>query len=171
MKPLALAERLIGAAAFVMFAAMLLLTLSQVLFRYFLQIPVPWTEEVARALFVLATMSGIALAYPRRDHIIVDFLFVKAPPALQRALSIGFALVILLFLVLWARGAWEMALRNWDVTLITVSWFRAAFFYYWELAMIALLGIYVLLDLAALLRGNLTGLQTADGTSEQEIDL
>lgn len=160
-------ERLIGTSAFMMFAAMFLLTLAQVVFRYLLQISVPWTEEVARALFVLATLSGITLAWRQREHIIVDFLFVKFSPQVQRWLSMGFAISILLFLAFWARGAFDSMNRNWAVGLITVEWFRIAFFYLWELMMIALLAVYLLLDLKQLATGNITSLQAPD----QEADL
>lgn len=151
MKLISGIERLVQATAFVMFAAMLVMTLAQVLFRYVLKIPVPWTEEAARMLFILATMGGIALAWRKREHIIVDFLFVMLPPKAMRALSIIFAVAILAFLALWARGAFDMIARNWTVELVTIGWFRVAYYYIWELAMISLIAIYILLDLRDLI--------------------
>lgn len=159
--------RVVQTLAFTMFAAMFVLTLAQVLFRYVLQIPVPWTEEAARALFVLATMSGIALAYQKREHIIVDVFYDSLSDKSRRVLSIIFAIAILAFLVLWARGAIGLIERNWTVRLITVSWFRGAYYYIWELAMIVLLGLYVLVDLRDLVTGRRTSLHT----HEQESDL
>lgn len=159
MNPITALSRLTAGIALAMFAVMFALTLAQVLFRYFLHLPVPWTEEAARALFVLATLSGIALAWRDRQHIIVDFLYLQSPLAARRWLSVVFALSILGFLALWARGALDLAQRNWTVRLVTIDWFRVAYYYIWELAMIALLAIYVLSDLRDLLTGRITGLQ------------
>ncbi len=167
MKLLTSLERVVQSLGLAMFAAMLLLTLAQVVFRYALHLPVPWTEEAARALFVLATLSGIALAWRRRQHIIVDFLFAAMPFAVQRGLSLLFGISILAFLMLWARGAIELAGRNWDVTLITIGWFRLAYYYIWELAVIGLLALYVLLDLRDIAKGSRRSLQL----DMQETDL
>ncbi|QIB34631.1 TRAP transporter small permease [Ancylobacter pratisalsi] len=167
MRLLNAVERMVQVAAFAMFAAMFVLTLAQVLFRYFLQIPVPWTEEAARALFVMSVLSGIALAYRQREHVVVDFLFAQFSPRMKRGFSIAFGLSILFFLAFWASGAILMAQRNWSISLITISWFRISYYYLWELAMIALLAVYVLIDLKNLLTGRIVSLQTG----EQEIDL
>ena len=153
-----LLERLILGASFTMFAGMLVATLAQVMFRYFLQISVPWTEEIARTFFVLSILAGIAFAYAEREHIIIDFIFLKFSPGVQRLMTITFTVCILVLLVFWARGALEMASRNWDVFLITMTWFRVSYFYFWELGMIALLAFYVLLDLRNLIKGEMTSM-------------
>ena len=57
------------------FSGMLLATIWQVLFRYVLKISVPWTEELARILFIMTMFLGIAIAIREDEHIIVDFLF------------------------------------------------------------------------------------------------
>ena len=162
-----LLEKLILGAAFTMFAGMLVATLAQVLFRYFLQISVPWTEEVARTFFVLSILTGIAVAYAEREHIIIDFIFLKFPLSVQRFMTIVFAVCILIFLAFWARGTLEMAERNWDVFLITLTWFRVSYFYIWELGMIILLAIYVLYDLKDLIKGKMISMLGADLEADQ----
>lgn len=157
------AERVLIALCLAMFCAMILATLAQILFRYVLELPLPWTEEAARALFVLAMVMTIAFAYREREHIVVDFLFVKLPRSAQRWLGIVFNLLILAFLVSWARGAWRLADVNWGSNLITIPFFRVAYFYIWELAAIALLFLYVLLDTLARIRGGPDGAIGRDG--------
>ena len=49
-------------ATMVGFSGMLLATGGQVLFRYALRISVPWTEELARILFIQTMFFGIAIA-------------------------------------------------------------------------------------------------------------
>ena len=85
----------------------------------------------------------------------------------MRWLSIVFAVSILVFLAMWARGAVILIERNWTVSLITIAWFKVAYYYVWELAMIALLGLYVLVDLKDLVTGHRVNLMNP----EQEADL
>jgi len=136
-----------------MFILMGLSTLAQILFRYFIQSPLPWTEEAARSLFVLSMLMAIAFAYREREHIVVDFLFNKMPARARRIAGIVFNIAILMFLGFWARGAVQLADLNWNSTLITLPFFRVSYFYIWEIAAIVLTAIYVVLNTAALTRG------------------
>lgn len=149
---LTLAERAIEVVTLVMFVAVLLATLAQVFFRYVAEIPVPWTEELARTLFVLAMLTGIALAYREREHVVVDFLFLRLPPPARRIVKLVFDAAILILLVIWARGALALAELNWGSTLITLEFFRVAYFYLWELFAIALMVLYVLIDMVKTVR-------------------
>lgn len=148
-----LPERILHAATLSLFVLMGLSTLAQILFRYFLQLPLPWTEEAARVLFVLSMLMAIAFAYREGEHIIVDFLFLKLPGNVRRTVSILFNVAILCFLVTWARGAIQLADLNWGSSLVTLPFFRVSYLYMWEVAAIALTTIYVILDTAALLQG------------------
>lgn len=145
-------ERVLFAATLAMFIAMILATLTQILFRYFLKITLPWTEEAARSLFVLSMLTGMAFAYREREHVVVDFLFRKLPATIRGFLSVVFSLTILVLLAAWLRGAWQLAVLNWNATLITVPFFRVGYFYLWEMGAIILLATYVLLDLRTALR-------------------
>ena len=129
------------------FTVMLLAALSQILFRYVLEIPVPWTEELARTLFVLAMFTGMAFALRDGEHIVVDFLFKKAGPRHRNLLQAVFDVAILGFLAMWARGTVALVELNWNSTLITLPAVRVGYIYLWELLGIALMGVYVLLDL------------------------
>lgn len=150
-------QALIG-VCLTMFLAMIVATLGQVLFRYVLEVSVSWTEEAARALFVLSMVMSMAFAYREKEHIVVDFLFARLPPGAQCWLGLVFNFLILAFLAFWARGALRLAELNWGSSLITVPWFRVAYFYVWELAAIALMFLYVLDETRARLRdaGNKT---------------
>lgn len=158
-----LVERVLINICLAMFWAMILATLGQILFRYVLEVSVSWTEEAARALFVLSMVMSMAFAYREKEHVVVDFLFAKLPSGVQRWLGLAFNLFILAFLTFWARGALRLAELNWESSLITVPWFRVSYFYIWELAAITLLFLYVLADTRARLR-------RADGAAGKDID-
>ncbi len=130
-----------------LFVIMLLSTLGQVAFRYVLEISVPWTEELARTVFVAAMFTGMAFAVREREHIVVDFLILRYPPATRRWMETLFDLAILAFLGMWARGAVALADLNWNATLITLPWISVGWLYLWELLGIALMAIYVCLGL------------------------
>lgn len=150
--PYSLFEKAVFGLALGMFVAMILATLAQIVFRYVLEVPVAWTEEAARSLFVLAMLMGIAFAYREGEHVVVDFAFARLPPAVRRRLAILFNLLILGFIAFSARGAWRLAELNWTSTLITIPFFRVAYFYVWQLAALALLFVYVVLDTLAQVR-------------------
>ena len=145
-------ENGIEAIALFGFVVMMLVTLLQVVARYVLHISLPWTEELARTLFLTTMMVGIALAVRRREHIAVDFLFLRLPVSVQVKVHIVFAVGILLFLAVWLRGALRMADVNQMATYVSLPWLRVATTYQVEVAAIALMIVYVLIDLACRVR-------------------
>ena len=78
-------------------AGMVVLIAMQVCFRYVLNQPLAWTEEVARHLMVWSALLGAAVAYRRKGHLGMDILVMHLPLHWRRAvevilqvLSIGF---------------------------------------------------------------------------------
>jgi TRAP-type C4-dicarboxylate transport system permease small subunit len=55
------------------FLIMLTVMFAQVIFRYVLHQPLPWSEELARFLFVASTFLGAAIATATRGHIEINF--------------------------------------------------------------------------------------------------
>lgn len=104
----------------------------QVLSRYLLADPSPWTEELARFLLIWIGMLGAGLAFRQRAHLGLELLPRKlagAPAALLRYFTL---LVVALFaaLVLIAGGGnlvsltWE--LRQYSAVLgIPIAWVYA----------------------------------------------
>jgi len=85
-----------------MFLVMTTVGLMQVVFRYFFQLPLPWSEELIRYLFVWTTFLGAGVAAAQGLHIEINLLsFVlenKAPPQRDRIIRririVGTALVL-----------------------------------------------------------------------------
>jgi len=57
-----------------LFAIMIGLIFIQVIFRYFLELPLGWSEEIVRYLFVIVTFLGGTVATREREHIEIDFI-------------------------------------------------------------------------------------------------
>lgn len=64
----------------ILFAAMMALLIIQVAFRYFLELPLGWAEELIRYLFIACSYLGASVAVKERSHIEVNIL-----PAILKA--------------------------------------------------------------------------------------
>ena len=91
-------------------AAMLILMLIQVLFRYFLFIPSPWSEDLARLSLVWCTFLAAALGVRNLEHPQIDILTKHFPAKLQVLLEMivylavmGFGGILVFF---GSRFAW-----------------------------------------------------------------
>ena len=59
----------------------------QVFFRYVIEDPPTWTEELARYLFAWQIFIAAGLAFGRGSHIVVDVLLLVLPSGKQRLLA------------------------------------------------------------------------------------
>jgi TRAP-type C4-dicarboxylate transport system permease small subunit len=57
----------------VIFSIMVVVIFTQVIFRYLLEHPLSWSEEIARYLFIWATFLGASVAFYENTHINVTF--------------------------------------------------------------------------------------------------
>lgn len=71
----------------------------QVVVRFVVKYPLPWTEEVARLAFVYSIFLGATLAVRDRSHINVDFVVAVLPAPLQRAVKLVGSVLIAVFLI------------------------------------------------------------------------
>lgn len=83
----------------VVFVIMLVTTIAQVLFRYVLAISVPWTEEVARWLYVWVIFLGSALALRERIHLKITFAEERLTGRAAALWDFAIRLLVILFLV------------------------------------------------------------------------
>ncbi|MEZ5845074.1 MAG: TRAP transporter small permease subunit [Hyphomicrobiaceae bacterium] len=146
MPALRMIERLAELVGLALFVGVMLVTLLQVAARY-AQIPIPWTEELARVMFVSAMMLGIAVALRRREHVVVDFMFAPMSPKARAWLSILFGVLSLGLLAIWLRGALALAHLNADATYVTLPWLPVAATYCVEAVAIAIMMVFFLADL------------------------
>ena len=152
-----LVEKAVVILAMAGFIGMLLAAGGQVMFRYVLKIAVPWTEELARALFVLSMFFGMAVAIRGKDHIVVDFLFKRLSVRKQALGRIVFDGAILILLCFLARGTVTMTRLMWDSYLISLDWIRTGYLYIGELVAVLLMMLYVVLEILENLRTLQTG--------------
>ncbi|MDF2183982.1 TRAP transporter small permease [Grimontia hollisae] len=76
---------------------MILVTLTQVFFRYIFESPLTWTEELARYCFIWVTFLGAAIGLRRGFHLGVDILVNMMPKKYQTLNEILTNIVLLIF--------------------------------------------------------------------------
>ena len=114
-------EKISGAFCVICFAAMTASAILGVFFRYVMQSPFMWTEEVARYLLVWMGFTAISIALRQDKHIKVEVLPKLIPSALANKVM-GYvvdALIAFFFIVLLRQG-YLMTVNN----IMTASTFQ-----------------------------------------------
>jgi len=82
-----------------------LITLANVLVRYFTDFSFAFTEEISICLMVIMTFLGASVAVVRNHHMRITFLVDKLPPAWRRRAELfSLAAITLMFLILALYG-------------------------------------------------------------------
>jgi TRAP-type C4-dicarboxylate transport system permease small subunit len=111
------------------FVVMLLSSILQVIFRYVLNLPLMWTEELARLMCVLTTYFGAVVVLLLREHIRVDFIDTLLRPRGRAVAAVLGNILMGWFLVAFAYGCWLMAQATWTTETATMEWFRMGYVY------------------------------------------
>ena len=109
-------DRALRGVLVLLMSAMVLAVTWQVVSRYLLSSPSPWTEEVARFLLIWIGTLGAAYAFRTRMHIGLDLLPRHLEGAAKRRLHRFTTSVIILFAVaVLIVGGGSLVLLTWDL--------------------------------------------------------
>jgi C4-dicarboxylate transporter DctQ subunit len=86
------AENVLAAMLAVMFAAFLL----QIVFRYVLNLPVGWTNELSAILWIWLVLFGAAFVVREEEEMRFDLLYASAGSKVRRAMFLASAAVLIL---------------------------------------------------------------------------
>ncbi|MGD8386989.1 MAG: TRAP transporter small permease [Desulfobacteraceae bacterium] len=109
-------------AAGALTGAMALLVFLQVIFRYLLDAPLDWSEEMSTFAFAWMALLGASVGLKRDEHPRLDIFFVLFPPALQQA-----ARVLINAAVIFMLGV--LLVYGWKLTLVMKMQHTAALNY------------------------------------------
>lgn len=76
---------------------MTFLGLAQIISRFVIQSPIPWTEALLTYMFVWTCFLGASLAVEQNAHFGVEIFVVLLPKRLQRVIEICVYLLIIIF--------------------------------------------------------------------------
>jgi TRAP-type C4-dicarboxylate transport system permease small subunit len=93
-------------------AAVVLINVAQVVFRYLVGAPLGWTEEVMRYSVVWLTFLASTAALYRGEHMVIDVLGNILPPVARRVVYILALLAIVTFCWILIWEGFPLAWRN-----------------------------------------------------------
>jgi TRAP-type transport system small permease protein len=99
-------------------AALCVITMANVVVRYFTNVSFAFTEEISISLMVVMTLLGAATAFYRDKHIAITFLVERMAPRTRSSVArFGFAACIAMFALLaWYGGRMAWDDYRYDVT-------------------------------------------------------
>jgi TRAP-type C4-dicarboxylate transport system permease small subunit len=128
----------------VVLAAMLLMTVGQILFRSVLRISASWSEELIQYSFAFIVFVGAMAVTKDEAHITITMGLDQAPPMIKKIMRIAGRGLTLPFLYIFTVGALENARSTWTASLPTAAWMRIGYMY----AVLFVSGCFMILDLA-----------------------
>ena len=92
-------------ASILMFIAMVILSIVQVVCRYVLEISLSFTEELARFIFIWVTFLGTAMAMKKGQHVKMELLLGAVPPFIRNFFEfVGRVISMCIYLVMIGGG-------------------------------------------------------------------
>ena len=88
-----------------------ILTVTQVVYRYVLNDALSWSEELARWLFVWAIFLGMAVITGQRRHMRIDFLEGRISPRTRRGFDYFAQIIVAAACVAMVVHGWEFSSR------------------------------------------------------------
>ena len=121
--------KVINVIATTMFIGMMFAALAQIFFRFVLKISVPWTEELARILYVYVTFLGLILLEHENNNIKVTFLIDKLPFKYRYLIQVFLNVFSILFLICLFIGAFIMFRSSSTMNFGTMTFLKVSILY------------------------------------------
>ncbi|MCX5592664.1 TRAP transporter small permease [Alcaligenes endophyticus] len=111
MRALQLVNKFLEWVATVAVAVVMVLVLVQIFYRYVMNDPIGWTQEMSVFATMLVVMLGAAIAFRRNEHIAVTFFVDLFPRPIQLLLTVLANLVTMGFLGMLSYQSWLLSKR------------------------------------------------------------
>lgn len=148
--PLRKANEWLATGLGALFLLILLLVNAQIIFRFVLEISVPWTEDVSRLLFIFLIYLGAAVAFHQRSMITINSI-PSFLPATERPLRAVASLLVFLTAAFLFYASIPMVRSSWNTTLPTVDWISNGWAYVAFSVSFGLMLVHSLAEFVALL--------------------
>lgn len=143
----------------VMLAAMFAAFLLQIVFRYLLDMPIGWTNEISVILWIWLVLWGAAFVVREEEEIRFDLFYASAPPRVRRIMFlIAAASLIALYAI------------SFPAVLDYVTFMKVEKTAYLKIRFDWLFSIYILFVVAVILRYLWLSWQVVFGKTPKEFD-
>lgn len=88
--------------------SMVAIIFAQVITRYFLKIPLVWSEELARYLFMWTIFLGSAVAVGNKGHVVIDFVIRLVPEKYMPYNELLVNSIIVVYLVFMTYSSFQV---------------------------------------------------------------
>ena len=149
------AENLLAAMLTLMFAAFIL----QIVFRYLLNLPIGWTNEISVVLWIWLVLFGAAFVVREEEEIRFDLLYGAAGPRMRRIMFLVSAVALVVLYAMSLPAVFDY------VTFMKVE--KTA---YLKIRFDWLYSIYVVFVVATIVRYLWLGVKALRGEAPQEFD-
>lgn len=102
-------QRFMKVSLFSITGTMTVVVLAGVFFRYVLEAPLPWSEELARYLMVWGASLGASVAFEQGSHVAVTILLDKFPGTVGKILTWIAQIVIIVFMTIVVKEGFMLA--------------------------------------------------------------
>jgi TRAP-type C4-dicarboxylate transport system permease small subunit len=110
-----LIDRLVGWVLAACLGVMTCVVFVSVVFRYILNSPLTWSEELASLLFAWTTFLGAYVGFRSRSHIAIDTLMVFLPQRVREGTARLVDVVVLLLLIVFVWQGVRLCLTTWSL--------------------------------------------------------
>lgn len=130
-------EEYIGGSLFLI---MLLVLIIQIVSRQILNLPLKWSEELARFLFVYVGYFGVSASIKDNAHVYIEFFVEKLPKPAQKIINVFIQFLVLVILMILFYIGYTMTVRKIPVQIVSLNISYA--YMYAALPIISLMMIY-----------------------------
>lgn len=121
--------KLVETISGILIVIMVLAALAQVLFRYVLRISVPWTEELARLLFVWVVYLTLLIVENENSQLKTTYFLDKMPRKVRTLLQLLIECGSIVFLIGLFFGALQMFRTSTTLHYGTMPWMSTSVSY------------------------------------------
>jgi TRAP-type C4-dicarboxylate transport system permease small subunit len=103
----------------------------QVFFRYVMNSPILWTEEVTMIAFVWTVFWAAAFMVNIREHVTFDVVYEAMPPQIKRVMAIFAMVMLIIAFVLLIPATWDylqfLLRKRSPVLRLPMTWIYACY--------------------------------------------
>lgn len=115
-----LAGKLVDGVEITLFIFVFIVVLCQIFWRYVLNNPLAWSEELSRSVYVWICLIGWIQATRADSHIRINFIYDRLPRIPKYCVGMLFKLMILAFLCYLVKLGWQLSMRTFNRALVSI---------------------------------------------------